>query len=292
MGSNFDIVVRKARAQHGRVGWSQLVAEGVDRHAIQRWLEDGRLQRVHDGIYAVGHTAPSADADLMAAVLACEDGAKASHESTRYLLGLVTTPPAEPEVTVPTTAGRDRRGINIHRVSALHHLDTTHWRGIPTTTGARMLLDLAPRLSLDELTRLCHEAWVRRRASPEEIEACIARNPHKPGAAKLRQALGSDATLSALENGFLALLDRHRLPRPRTNIDHNGDKVDCHWPQTGLTIELLSYRYHATRHAFEQDIARRRRSNHLQYSWGDVFERGAQTARDVAQLLGESGMVA
>jgi len=89
-----------------------------------------------------------------------------------------------------------------------------------------------------------------------------ARNPRKPGAQKLRLALGSDATLSVLERGFLALLRAHRLPLPRTNLDHGGDKVDCHWPGIGLTIELLSFRNHATRHALQADLARRRRSRH------------------------------
>ena len=90
---------------------------------------------------------------------------------------------------------------------------------------------MAPRLTPAQLARACHEAWVRHETRPQWIEACIARNPHKPGAAKLRAALGSDATLSVLEDGFLALLRKHGVPRPRTNVDVNGDKVDCHWPR-------------------------------------------------------------
>lgn len=149
-----------------------------------------------------------------------------------------------------------------------------------------ILLDVAPRLSLVELTRACHEAWIRHRVAQRHVEACIARNPTKKGAAKLRRALGADVTLSDLEDGFLALLRRYGLPRPRTNIDHAGDKVDCHWEREGLTVELLSYRFHASRKAFEDDIARRRRSNHLACTWGDVFERGALTAADLAPRLG------
>jgi hypothetical protein len=114
------------------------------------------------------------------------------------------------------------------------------------TTVPRMLLDLAPTSTLKELTRLCHETWVRHDCGPDRIEACIARNPRKPGAAKLRRALGSDVTLSDLDDGFLELLQRHGLPTPRTNLDRHGDKVDCHWPHLDLTIELVSYRYHAT----------------------------------------------
>ena len=147
--------------------------------------------------------------------------------------------------------------------------------GIPITTVPRTLLDLAPRLAPELLARACHEAWVHHDTTPATVEACIARNPTKKGAAKLRRALGADVTLQRRsKRASCASCARHGLPLPRTNIDHHGDKVDCHWPQHNLTIELLSYRYHATRHAFEQDVARRRRSNHIAYTYGDVFERG------------------
>jgi len=102
---------------------------------------------------------------------------------------------------------------------------------------------------------------------------------------RLRVALGHDVRLSVLERGFLKLLAAHGLRTPRTNIDHHGDKVDCHWPDLDLTVELLSYRYHATREAFENDVARRRRSNHIAYTYGDVFERGAETIADPRSRL-------
>ena len=91
-----------------------------------------------------------------------------------------------------------------------------------------------------------------------------------------------------LEDGFLELLSAYGLSRPRTNIDYRGDKVDCHWPELGLTIELLSYRYHASRRAFELDVARRRRSNHYAFTYGDVFERAPQTAAEVGDLIGRA----
>jgi hypothetical protein len=236
---------------------------------------------VHRGVYAVGHAAPSIDGDYMAAVLTCGEGAVLSHRAAAHKLRLLPGPPPPAEVTVPTTAGRRRPGIVVHRVKTLDLLDVSVVDGIPITTVPRILLDLAPSTGAKDLTRACHEAWVRHRTSPDHVEACIARNPAKKGAPRLRRALGADATLSALEDGFVALLRRHGLPLPRTNVDHHGDKVDCHWPQHDLTVELLSYRFHATRHAFEADVARRRRSNHLAYTHGDVFDRGAATAAEL-----------
>ena len=257
----------------------------MHRQTIQRYVRAGRLRPDHHGVYAVGHEAPSTDADYMAAVLACGAGARLSHRAAAFKLALLRGAPPEPEVTVPTTAGRARPGIHIHRVRALDALDTSTLDGIPITTVPRTLLDLAPRLPPKELTRACHEAWVRHRTTPAQIEACIARNPTKKGIRKLRRALGADVTLSVLEDGFVDLLKRHGIPRPRTNVDREGDKVDCHWPAHDLTVELLGYRFHASRRAFEQDVARRRRSNHFAYTYGDVFERGDATADEVRALL-------
>lgn len=285
MRTLFDTIARFAEGQHGRISHVQLVEAGVDRDRIKRWRRDGRLRPVHYCVYAVGHAAPSVDGELMAAVLACGPGAHASHSSAGHALQLLRDHPARPHVTVPTTAGLTRPGIVIHRVKALHVLDTGKLRGIPMTSPARVLLDLAPSLSPAELGRACHEAWIHHSVTPAEVEGCIGRNPTKKGAGKLRLALGSDVTLSKLEDGFLALMARHDLPRPRTNIDHKADKVDCHWPHVGLTVELMSFRFHATRLAFEADVARRRRSNHLAYTWGDVFERGAQTIAELACQL-------
>jgi hypothetical protein len=240
---------------------------------------------VHVGVYAVGHVAPSTDGDYMAAVLACGKGAVLSHRAAAHKLRLLPGRAPLPEVTVPTTAGRRRPGIVVHRAKRLAFLDTSTLDGIPVTTVPRILLDLAPSTTATDLTRACHEAWVRHRTGRDEVEAWIARNPRKKGAAKLRRALGADVTLSALEDGFLALLRTHKLPLPRTNVDHHGDKVDCHWPDHDLTVELLSYRFHATRRAFEADVARRRRSNHLAYTYGDVFDRAAATAAELRRRL-------
>jgi hypothetical protein len=180
--------------------------------------------------------------------------------------------------------------VIIHRVGRLDIRDTSLHHGIPITTVPRTLLDLASTLTLEVLTRACHEAWVHHRTGPHEIEACIARNPSKPGKQQLRRALGSDVTLSVLEDAFLVLLRSHGLPKPRTNIDRRGDKVDCHWPQLGLTVELVSYRFHATRQAFERDVARRRRSNHIAFSYGDITERPGRTLAELVPLIARAGV--
>ena len=119
---------------------------------------------------------------------------------------------------MPTTAGRGRPGIVVHRVKALHVLDCSKFDGIPITIVPRILLDLSPRLRPPLLARMCHEAWVHHGTTPHHVEACIARNPPKKGAAKLRRAIGADVVLSVLEQRFLGCCASTGCPsRARTS---------------------------------------------------------------------------
>ena len=153
------------------------------------------------------------------------------------------------------------------------------YRGIPVTTVPRTLVELAGTLSLDDLSRSCHEAGVRYRTTPAQVDAVLASRPNAKGAAKLRKILHGDThvALSKLERRFLHLLRVERLVLPETNRVVNGRRVDCRWPDQRLTVELDGYRYHQSRHAWEQDRrrereARARGDDFRRYTYGDVCE--------------------
>jgi hypothetical protein len=157
--------------------------------------------------------------------------------------------------------------------------DGMRWRGIPVTRVPRTLVDIAARLATDDLARACHGAGVRHGTTPAQVEAVLARRPTAPGAKKLRQILRGDVrvTLSKLERRFLQRLREAGLPLPQTNRPARGRRVDCRWPEQRLTVELDGYRYHHSRHAWEQD-RRREREAHARgdqfrrYTYGDVFD--------------------
>jgi hypothetical protein len=134
-------------------------------------------------------------------------------------------------------------------------------------------------VSAAELARACHEAGVRHGTNPKYVQAVLARQPNAPGAAKLRAILRGDVpvTLSKLENRFLERLREVGHPLPQTNRPAGGRRVDCRWPERRLTIELDSYRYHHSRHAWEAGPASRARGpgagdEFRRYPYGDVFE--------------------
>jgi very-short-patch-repair endonuclease len=110
------------------------------------------------------------------------------------------------------------------------------------------------------------------------VLSVLARRPNALGAADLREAFGEQGiTLSELERAFLRLLASERLPLPVANKVAHSRYVDCRWPEHRLTVELDSYRYHRTRHAWEQD----RRRERLARAAGDEFRR--YTNNDVTQ---------
>ncbi len=57
----------------------------------------------------------------------------------------------------------------------------------------------------------------------------------------------------------------------------------------GLIVELLTYSFHASRRAFEADVARRRRSQHIAFTYGDVRERGARTIAELTAAISRRG---
>jgi very-short-patch-repair endonuclease len=145
----------------------------------------------------------------------------------------------------------------------------TFHRGIPITTVPQTLVDLAATLPPDDLARACHEAGVRYRTAPKHVRPLIHRNTS--GAATLRAVLDGDVhvTLSALERRFLQRLREAGLPLPQTNRPAGTKRVDCRWPEHRLTVELDGYRFHNSRHAWEQDREREREA----YARGDAFRR-------------------
>ena len=77
-----------AGRQHGVVERGQLRALGLGDDAIDLRLREGRLHRVHAGVFAVGHAIVSRNGRWMAAVLAMGEGAVLSHRSAAAFWGL------------------------------------------------------------------------------------------------------------------------------------------------------------------------------------------------------------
>src|SRR5437763_245513 len=279
-----------ASRAHGVVGRDELIGVGLSPAWIRHRLNAGTLIKKYRGVYRVGHQAPSMEADYLAAVKACGGGAVLTGRAAGYLLGILKGPRPAPEVTTRTE--RRVRGIRIRRCRGLDPREVTTVRGIPVTTVPRTLVDLAALLPIGDLARAVHEAQVRYRTRPAQVEAVLARRPNAPGRANLREVLRGDVrvTLSKLERAFLRLLREAGLPLPGTNRHVDGYWVDCRWPDYKLTVELDSYQYHHTRYAWERDHQRERRArkrgdDYRRFTYGDVTETPEYVLAELRPLL-------
>jgi very-short-patch-repair endonuclease len=186
----------------------------------------------------------------MAATLAT--GGVLSHRSAGALWG-VRPWNGRIEITVPRTKTK-RQGLLLHRAVLAPDEITTH-DGIPVTTPARTLTDLADVVAPSALRRALDEAeYHRLSGTPRPI-------PGRRGATRLGRALARHAadnpTRSALEAAFLDLLDRHGLPRPKVNAHLRTDlrlvEVDFLWPAERGVAQTDGHAGHSTRAAVERD---------------------------------------
>jgi very-short-patch-repair endonuclease len=242
-----------AGGQHGVVTHQQLVLLGVTPPAIQHRLRCRRLHAVHRGVYSVGHALLSGHGRWMAAVFACGDGAVLSHHDAGDLWGIPSSRQRLIHITAPTR--RQRPGLMIHegRGEAVVH------EGIPVTTVARTLLDLAEvvphRLdrALEASERLCL-------FDLRELEALMRRSRGRRGLRALDAALRAyreePITRSELERMFLELIRKAGLPLPVFNTWIGSHEVDVVWHEQRRVVELDGHEFHRTRATFERDRIR------------------------------------
>jgi very-short-patch-repair endonuclease len=241
----------------------RVVAFGVSAVAGRRSrLGGGRRNGRHRRVYAVGHTALRRDGRFLAAVLACGPGAVLSHRSAAWHWGLLGTDQPHVDVTAPRSR-EGAQGIRLHRARFLDARDTTDHQGIPTTTVARTLLDLAATVGADRLERAFAQALFLRVYDHAAIADVIARSNGHRGKAALRAATAREPkhTRSDWEVRMLTLVRDAGLPEPLVNHvliapDHGHCEVDFHWPQQGLIVETDSWSAHGSRAAYERDRAR------------------------------------
>jgi very-short-patch-repair endonuclease len=144
-------------------------------------------------------------------------------------------------------------------VRHLDPADVTEHRGIPTTSVARTLLDLAEVIPFTQLNRALEAAERQELLDMRSIEDLLARSNGRRGTGRLRRALADhhDADLrSDLEARFLDLCRDAGLPLPATNVLVEGFLVDAVWREQRLIVELDGYEFHRTRAAFERDRRR------------------------------------
>jgi very-short-patch-repair endonuclease len=259
-GGRDERVAAIAGAQRGRVTSAQLLQAGLSRHVTAGMVTAGRMQREHRGVFVVGHAAAIPLGREAAALLACGWEALLSRGTAAALWGMVRTGNGRAPVEVTIVGAwtrRQRRGIVSHRSHLITPRDAAVKDGLPVTSPAWTLLDLAASATPRQLERALDEALAQRLVSPTKLRELLGRTHGHPGRRSLTQLIAdwgpSTITRSEAEERMLALIRAAQLPAPQVNVRVCGYEVDLYWPAEKLVVEVDGFQWHSGRVAFERD---------------------------------------
>jgi very-short-patch-repair endonuclease len=148
----------------------------------------------------------------------------------------------------------------VHRRSSFGPRDVTRQRGIPVTTPACTIVDIATTDSEKQLERAINDADQLGLIRFDVLRAAVELMPlRRPGVATVHELIHRHTfrlTRSELERLFLPIAKRAGLPVPETRAIVNGFEVDFYWPELGLVVETDSLRYHRTPSTQTGDVRR------------------------------------
>jgi len=265
---------------------------------IDRRVAEGQLHVLYRGVYAVGHRALGVTGRRWAAVLACGDGAVLSHASAAAAWEIRPSASGLIDVSV-NRGGRTRRpGIRLHCRRFLPATDITQIDGLPITTPARTVLDLAADGLRGRKLEAVLDQAERKLLDFSDIEGVLRRCHRQPGTAALRTVLeryapGSVDTRSRLEEMCIELCDGHGIPRPSTNVVVAGRTRDLFWPHAPLVVEADSYKWHRSPSRLSDDRQRDVELTlagipYVRFTYEQVVDRPDYVARTTLRLLGTS----
>jgi hypothetical protein len=273
-----------------------LTARMIDRRVVTR-----ELVAVHRGVYRPAAAALTGHGRLLAAVLACGDGALGSHESAAWLWGLVEDEPL-PTVSVFGSRRPSPSGVDVHRVKLAAAPSLRH--GIPVVNPLRALLDLCVAAGAEDLVRAFDRGIAARLFTPEAVLAELDRwaDVRRPGLRRLRTVVEGCGAVSirspsVLQNVFARLLARASLPPPVAELPvlRGRYRLDFAYPDVLLGFELDGCEHHGDWRAVERDHSRRRALARLGwtvfvYTAFDVWQRADQVVDEVRAELVSRGV--
>ncbi|MGH2887176.1 MAG: DUF559 domain-containing protein [Solirubrobacteraceae bacterium] len=282
MRSRIAKVRRLAERQAGRVSVAQFAALGVPTAVIARWVDAGYLHQVCPRVYAVGHRAPSVEADLWTVVLYAGPGAMLSHATALWWRGLIDKQPRPLQVSTPRRC-QSQPGIRVYARRACERI--LH-KGLPTTTVEQALLDYAASVPIERVRYALANADYHKVLDVTALQV-IAGNG-RAGSTKLKKALKRHEpklarTRSPLERLFLPLCEKFGVPLPDdVNVWIEGVLVDAVWWKQKLVVELDGKDNHSSWGQIQRD-----RSNELKVRAAgfDVFRYGTVQLEEQPALV-------
>ncbi len=167
-----------------------------------------------------------------------------------------------PTLTLVDCDARPRRGLELHRATSISRADLRRRHGLPVTSPATVLVELAGAVTDLEVENALAECRLLRLATDAQIRSAIARAPNHRGVGALRELLAGGSpslTRSPGERLLLGLIRASGLPAPVANAPLCGYEVDLLWPAQRLVVEFDAWGTHGDRASFERDRLRDQR---------------------------------
>ncbi len=287
--------------QGGVITRAQVLAAGLTDRQIAYRVATARWSRMAHGGYRTLDM--PGRRHLLHAAVAVLPGAVASHTSAAAIHGLRHIDTRTVSVTVHASTTHDFPGVEVHRTRDL--LDAHHASidGVPTTSVARCIVDLAAVTHPRQLHVVLSDAIASRKTTAVEVDGVLSQVARrgKPGVAALRRELsmwvGSPVDASALERAGVRLLEDADITgwtrEPEIPWDRNR-RFDVGFAKQRVAIEWDSRRWHTLGEAFASD--RRRDAEALahgwriiRFTWQDVHDRSAYVVDTILTVLAIAG---
>jgi hypothetical protein len=295
-------MARQAARNHGILTAEQMIAAGASRRQVTAWVQAGRLVPSARGAYLVGGAPVTFAARVVAAVLVHGSETWASHRTAAALWGI---PGFGEEARIhllrPVDGSNGRGGAIVHRSTCIPDEHVTMRGGIPVTTPARTVMDLAGTTSVRHLERVVAEAVRRDLCTDRALHIVLARlaGRGRPGTRRLRAVLdGRDPgrpTLSELEDLARAAIVGAGLPEPEWQVDISDEqgwigRVDGLYRSARIVLELDSHEWHGQRTDTLEDARRDKRLTDAGYlverrGWTDLTQRPDTVLATLRALL-------
>jgi hypothetical protein len=294
-------ISRLADLQHGRIARWQLLAAGISAEQVKHRLRIGALVRVHQGVYAVGHVTSSLHSEEVAALLTCRTRTLIAGPSAAHMWGIRRH---EGDVVHILThisfQKRVRPGICAHRTRSMDHLAVHFIDGVPVTSPAYTLLDIAPILTARQLEHALDEALLRKIVTRERVAGVVDSNPSRRGVRLLGKLIGerlvSNRSDSVGQERLLELIRAARLPEPEGDADIGGGfTADFYWREARVACEFDSFDFHSGRWSWGRD---HRKDNHCEHeaialvrvTWEDLDDHAFEVVSKLARRI-EAGLI-
>ncbi len=288
---------------HGIIGVEGMRASGLSARTAQRWVDQGRFERLMPGVYRSAQWPESVEQWCVAAC-ARNPTALISFPTGLRLWNQRGVRADGVHTLVSHGASPELPQITVHRCRRIDPVDIVERPdGIRVASPPRCLFDSADIIGFDRTRSVMEQMLNDRMCTLDTIADTLSRlyHPNRPGSRTMRSVIHSKpkwqrALQSELELRVLREIERQGLPAPVTQCplmlpDGRLIHLDFGWPQCKVGLEVDDPAWHDGALESQRDAWRDRKATMLGWSVPrltrlDVESGISEAVSDVAVILG------